>query len=202
MFGHNGKLGTLIADECQKIGYQIKPIPRDCLFQIDLAQNQIIVDVSSPIGTKKLIEALLFAKAYFPLIIGTTGDLPWNLIEEYKKYANVIVSSNFSVGINMVNSMLEHIDAESHSYWKADILDIHHMAKVDAPSGTAKKFKSILEAQQFKSVPIQSERIGNIVGTHTIHLDSEYEEVTINHNAKDRRLFAKGCIKLIKSLIS
>jgi 2-aminoadipate transaminase len=206
ILGCKGKLGSLIADECIKNSYNVFEIPRDCAIKLHIphdkidrsTEKNIVVDVSSPLGTKTLLEYLLEHKIYVTLIIGTTGELPIDLIEEYKKYANVHIKPNFSIGVNMIDSMLQTL--EPH-YWTADIYDLHHIAKKDAPSGTAKRFKTSMESAVDTEIKIKSERIGGVVGHHEINLESECETIKITHIAHDRRIFAKGCVQLIKQIL-
>lgn len=197
IIGANGKLGKLIVDECKKEGIHTVVILRGCTLNVNPFNKNIFVDVSSVRGTIELIETLMKNSMKYPLIIGTTGDLPTELIDAYSKTAKVKVSSNFSIGVNTVNSMLESV---SDDYWSAKIIDVHHAQKKDAPSGTAKKFKNILSDKISDEIDICSQRIGTIVGKHEIVLDSEYETISIVHNAKDRRVFAKGCVELIKQM--
>jgi 2-aminoadipate transaminase len=196
VLGGRGKLGTLIVEECAKCGYN--PIVlNDMNFSINKLHHNVFVDVSSPTGTKNLITAL-FEKDYMvPLIIGTTGDLPTDLIEEYGLIAPVTVVPNFSIGVTMLYDMLKHVPA---NYWNCHIEDIHHTKKLDAPSGTAKALANAIKNSSDISPQILSSRIGDVVGTHHIHFYTENEEVTISHVAKDRRLFAVGCVRLIKEI--
>lgn len=198
LLGCNGKLGSLIREDAKEQGYEVHEIPKGCDFSICEDAKNIVVDVSSATGTKTLIEKLLFNKIYIPLIVGTTGDLPMDLIDEYKKYTEVMIVPNFSVGVNMVDNMLKLV---SPSYWSAAIYDLHHERKKDAPSGTAKRFMSSLEPLVDSEILITSERKDDHVGHHTITLTSKYETVTITHTAFDRRLFARGCVELIKKMI-
>lgn len=199
LLGHSGKLGRLIKEECLSEKFTVVNIPKDCRFDLIPYGKHIVVDVSSPLGTKTLIEQLLKSKDDLPLIIGTTGDLPHDLIDEYKKCADVHVVPNFSIGVNMVDKMLQHVTPH---YWTSSIYDLHHEMKKDAPSGTAKRFKRTIESTtDTDNVGIVSERIGQHVGHHEIILSSPFETVTITHTATDRKLFAKGCVVLIKKIL-
>lgn len=199
LLGGNGRLGSLIANELkiQNIKYDL--LGRDFVLDESFKSNRLIIEVSSPIGTTYLLNQLLTLKYRIPLIIGTTGDLPNELINEYAKIAPVLVSSNFSVGINTINKMLEGI---LKNYWKsAEILDVHHVHKKDQPSGTAKTFGKKLDQKEI-SYQIESVREGEVVGFHRIVLKSDSETITIEHNASDRNIFAKGCIEYLKWIVN
>jgi 4-hydroxy-tetrahydrodipicolinate reductase len=195
ILGANGKLGRLICDELvmQNIKYQI--IGRDMIFNDNVDCNvDCIVDVSSADGTKNLLTKLLALNLSIPLIIGTTGILPYELITEYQKISQVVVCSNFSQGIKQINTLLENL---SQGYWlTAQIIDSHHQHKIDSPSGTAKSFKEILDK---KGIPtsIHSIREGSEIGYHQIILSASSEQITLSHQAMDRRIFAKGCVQYI-----
>ena len=107
VLGYNGRLGSLIIEELKNRSMKYKTIGRN--FELDhITSNNIIVDVSSPEGTKTLLEKLQEKKCYPRIIIGTTGDIPYKLIESYQ--GEIIVRSNFSEGVPLVLSFLEKFD--------------------------------------------------------------------------------------------
>lgn len=202
MLGYTGKLGNLIADEINKsdnlkIGGNIG---RDInIGEISDSNLNVIIDVSSPEGTTKLVTKLLENKKYYPLIIGTTGDLPIDLLEEYSKYAPVGISSNFSKGINQFKKIIEVIDRE---LWKPSMIEKHHCHKKDKPSGTAKTLMKLYgDEDKLNLGTIISVRKGEIIGEHELILDSENETIKIVHIAKSRKLFAVGALYWINQII-
>jgi 4-hydroxy-tetrahydrodipicolinate reductase len=74
------------------------------------------------------------------------------------------------------------------------IEETHHKEKKDAPSGTAKALKEIVESLGFTDVPIHSTRGGTVVGIHRVRFLGDGEEICLEHNAGDRRLFARGAL--------
>lgn len=190
--GFKGKLGLKIGEAIKKNNdlQMIEGIDRNYLLEfIDL--YSVIIDVSSPDGTTELITKLNQLKKNIPLIIGTTGNLPMNLIEEYSKKAPVAIVSNFSLGIPEFINILKHINKNN---WEISMIEKHHIHKKDAPSGTAKTIKNILN----KDIPIESIREGEIIGEHIILLKRDDEEIIIEHKAKNRDLFANGAINYAK----
>lgn len=189
-----GRLGGLIEKELQSTGYDFNIIDRNL-------QNigEIVIDVTSPEGTIKLIEKSLSLKKRPKLIIGTTGhsDVQLNKIKEYAKSAPVIYCSNFSDGIQNLIKMIRSLDFTIKSI---EIKDVHHIHKKDAPSGTAKLLKSELNKIYQIPIEINSERIGEVVGYHEIILNGDNETIKLVHNADDRNIFAKGALKMIEKI--
>lgn len=197
ILGSTGRLGTLIVKELEFLSIKFKTIDRN--FNLDgLQKYDIIVDVSSPEGTTKLLQKLMLNKYVYPkIIIGTTGDLPMELINSYSE--EIIIRSNFSEGIPLVLSFLDKIDK---NYWtKIEIKDFHHVNKKDAPSGTAKLIVKKLNSVGYDNVEIVSYREGDIIGIHEIVISNDIESITIKHTVTNRRIFALGCVNLICKLI-
>lgn len=196
VLGSTGRLGSFICSELENRLIKFKTINRN--FDLtELTMYDLIVDVSSPEGTKTLLEHLINNNCYPKIIIGTTGNLPHNLINTYP--GEIIVQSNFSEGIPLVLSFLNVIDK---NVWnKIEIKDFHHINKKDAPSGTAKTIKEKLNSIGFNDVLIDSYREGDIIGIHEIVISNDFESITIKHEAKDRKLFAIGCVNLICKVI-
>ena len=105
-------------------------------------------------------------------------------------------SSNFSLGIAELNTWLSSSAGKLHRLgFKVTVIETHHTQKKDSPSGTALTLKSTLEKSGFKSIPIESIREGDAVGTHRIRFESDGEVITLEHEAKDRSVFAQGAIE-------
>jgi 4-hydroxy-tetrahydrodipicolinate reductase len=158
--------------------------------------NVVIVDITSESGCKFLLENLIKNKIYYPLIIGTTGNLPIDLINEYSNNVPVAQISNFSDGISSILEILPKINLPNSNI---KILETHHKQKKDAPSGTAKTLANKIELSHSK---IFSAREGDVFGIHEIIYENENERITIIHESKNRNIFALGCIKWIEKIIS
>lgn len=135
-----------------------------------------------------------------PAVIGTTG---WASREaELKAIASqaglgVVASANFSVGVNLFQLLVA--DAArlmaARPEYEAWIYEMHHSAKLDAPSGTALLLKEAMAGAGFdRSIDIASTRAGKIPGTHTIGFDSPSDTIELTHIARDRRGFARGAL--------
>ena len=77
----------------------------------------------------------------------------------------------------------------------------HHSRKKDAPSGTALKLKSLVEAQLDREFSVSSTRAGNIPGTHTVGFDGPADQITLTHTARSREGFASGALVAAKWII-
>ena len=182
--GITGKLGSLIGDELQQ-----KNI---FFFSGKIDEADVIIDVTSPKGTEELINKLMDNPK--PLVIGTTGNLPYDIIKTYSKKAPVIIASNFSYGIPLLTNILEKT---KNDCWDVSIEETHHIHKKDAPSGTAINLAKAIG----KDIDIKSKREGEVFGIHEVVLDNEYEQLKFLHTAKSRKIFSVGSIRFIKWII-
>ncbi len=174
----------------------------------------VIIDFSYHTVTPEIAEYA--AEKKLPIVIATTGHTESekaSIIKASEKTA-VFWSGNLSLGIatlcdtvKRVLSVFDHADVE--------IIETHHNRKADAPSGTAlmlfdavKEVRSDAEASCGRSgkrekneVGIASVRSGNIVGIHEVRICTDYEQITLKHEAFDRALFADGAIKAAEYII-
>ena len=202
IFG-SGRLGTLIYSklsdnklsdnnaEAQKYNVLTRNFKNEII-------GDIIIDVTTPEATIDLIRFLNENNLHKKIIIGTTGHTleEINLIKEYAQHNAVIYCPNFSNGIQNLIKMIRSLDKV---WYYAHILDVHHVHKKDAPSGTAKLLKLELEKLGIHT-NIESHRQGEVVGTHIITLKGDNEELILTHRAENRDIFASGCINLIEKI--
>jgi 4-hydroxy-tetrahydrodipicolinate reductase len=85
--------------------------------------------------------------------------------------------------------------------YSIEIIEAHHKAKKDAPSGTAKKFAQILADTAKKEIPTHAIRLGDIIGDHTIIFCGNSERIEIKHQAHSRDLFALGALKAARWVV-
>lgn len=204
LFGY-GKLGKLIAGELERSNIKYKQITRELnLTHINILnfKSHVIIDVSSPEGTIRLLDAF-YEKMILPkLIIGTTGHTEEQMekIKNYAKCAPVFYCSNFSQGIQGLINVIHGLSFIPNSI---TIREIHHKEKKDAPSGTAKLLKTHLE-MKYPEIDndIDSIRTGDEVGTHIIKFDMGGETIELTHRALDRKIFATGCISLLDKILT
>jgi len=156
----------------------------------------VAIDFTTPSAVLHNIEAC--ARLKKNIVVGTTG---W--YGEMSRVQTLVNQSgsgfvwgpNFSFGVNLFFEIAKvAAEALKHGYG-GSIEELHHVHKKDAPSGTAVKIQQVLEQSGGKKLAIASIREGDIPGTHTIFLDSEFDSLTLTHAAKSRRGFAEGAVK-------
>lgn len=129
-----------------------------------------------------------------PVVTGSTGFIwPENADKDIVSN-NVawVTASNFSLGMQLVHYAITQLSQapELLGDLTASIHEIHHIHKKDSPSGTALKWQEWYGAE----VNITSEKIGETIGDHKLTLDTPTETITIQHVAKDRKIFAAGAL--------
>ncbi|MBU0547777.1 MAG: 4-hydroxy-tetrahydrodipicolinate reductase [Candidatus Omnitrophica bacterium] len=165
----------------------------DGLFLVD-----VLVDFTLPEAVDEHLDYV--AKYRKALVLGTTGlsDAQKNKIEEIAKIVPIIFSPNMSIGVNVLFSILPEIANNLGPDYNVEIVEAHHKAKKDAPSGTAKKIAEIIAQTTKKNIPTHSIRLGDIFGDHTIVFCGNSERIEIKHQAHSRDLFAVGALKAAK----
>lgn len=185
------KKGTpMIGKELGKLKISSSP---DGLFLVD-----VFIDFTAPEAS---IENLDYAAKYKKaLVLGTTGfnDGQIKKIHDIAKTVPVVFSPNMSIGVNVLFSVLPEITKRLGPDYNIEIVEAHHKAKKDAPSGTAKKMAEVLAAVSKKDIPTHAIRLGDIVGDHTVIFCGNSERIEIRHQAHSRDLFALGALKAAK----
>jgi len=134
------------------------------------------------------------------LVLGTTGLNPEQVKkgEEVSKVIPVVYSPNMSIGVNTLFSILPEIARKLGPDYHVEIVEAHHSAKKDAPSGTAKKLAQVITDVTHREIPTHAIRLGDIVGDHTVIFCGNSERIEIKHQAHTRDLFVAGAIKAAK----
>ena len=209
-----GKMGKMIEHVALSKGHTIS-------FKVDI-DNIADLDKISPANTDVAIEFTTPHTAFanvskclnngVALVCGSTG---WNdkLPEAQKickeKNAAFLWTSNFSIGVNLFFKLNQQLAKLMHGIegYEPSITEIHHIHKLDAPSGTAVTLAEGLlanysEKTEWKlapdysstALPITAERIGEVPGTHIIKYNSEVDYIEITHCAKGRQGLALGAV--------
>ena len=143
--------------------------------------------------------ALACVRAGVPVVIGTTGwydRLPEVVDAVHSAGGSLVWAPNFSVGVVLMSALVEAAGRLFRdSGFDAHMLETHHAAKLDAPSGTALALSKAYESGSGAGLPITSVRVGHVPGTHALALDGAYEQVRLVHEARDRRVFAEGALR-------
>ncbi|MBR3527435.1 MAG: 4-hydroxy-tetrahydrodipicolinate reductase [Bacteroidales bacterium] len=163
-----------------------------------VAKNCVCIDFTTPDAIRANYRFI--AENFGAAVIGTTG---WNDIEaDVKQYfavqgTTLIYASNFSIGVNLLFAAADNLAKMAARFggYKPAIEEIHHIHKLDAPSGTAKSLAAIVDAQMGCQTPIESKRIGEVPGTHILTLESACDRITLSHEAFSREGLAAGAIE-------
>lgn len=163
----------------------------------------VLIEFTTPLATLDNLEACV--QYGVPIVIGTTGLEPDQIAvvkKESEKIA-VILSSNMSIGVNIVFKLTEMAAAKCGRSYGIRMTEAHHIHKKDAPSGTAKTLSEIAEKASGQKVQdIQAIREGEIIGDHSVFFESPEDIITISHHAKSRDIFAKGALTAAKFLVN
>ncbi len=170
--------------------------PLEGLKKEELTGIDLFFEFTEPGVSKNNIKLICGAKKGARIVSGTTG---WDVSEikdmVISSKAMLLHSSNFSIGINNINSILGTVSASLNKTkgFKASITEYHHKNKKDSPSGTAKMLAATIE-DKGQSCPITSIREGEYPGIHIIKFNSEFETVEIKHEVCSRRVFCVGAV--------
>ena len=147
-----------------------------------------------------------------PLIVATTGysDETLRKMEETAKEIPVLLSSNMSLGVNLLNDILERIVPVLYGNYDIEVIEKHHNKKVDSPSGTAKTLIETIERSCPEEMIEQYGREGNSkrekneIGIHSLRggtIVGEDEIIEIKHTAMSKKIFAMGALKAARFLV-
>jgi 4-hydroxy-tetrahydrodipicolinate reductase len=216
-----GKMGHIIekiaTDRGHQIVLRIDALNPEDLTSENLQKADVAIDFSTPGSVLNNIDACF--EASVPVVVGTTGwydHLPE--LEGRCRTGNktMLYASNFSVGVNVffyVNKMLARI-MNRYPQYEVQVEEIHHTQKLDSPSGTAITIAEGIVGQLERKTEwinelvgddrdviarpeqllIESHRIEEVPGTHTVIYSSEVDEIELKHTAHSRTGFALGAV--------
>ena len=201
----DGKMGRAIVDLARERGYAVtktlgavenadgRAITRD-----SLGDAEVVIEFTEPSAAAANIVAAV--RAGYPVVTGTTG---WS--RDLERVSRAVVESNgalvhapnFSVGVNLFLAIAAAAGRfmRAAPEFDAAIVETHHAAKKDAPSGTAIALERAVAAALGRAVPITSVRTGHVPGTHELSFDGAFEQIRLSHTARDRRVFADGALR-------
>ena len=203
-----GKMGKVIERIALKRGHEIV-LRKNISDTFEGLENaDVAIDFSAPDAAVSNISTCF--NSGIPIVSGTTG---W--LDEYENIVTLcnekkgafLYGSNFSLGVNIffeLNNYLAKIMSKFNQY-KVELEEIHHLQKLDAPSGTAISLANgIIQNSNYKNwslekgnpneIFIDAKRIDNVPGTHTVSYNSEVDLIEIKHVAHNREGFALGAV--------
>jgi 4-hydroxy-tetrahydrodipicolinate reductase len=228
--GITGRMGRLLAEEVPAADATLiggigrpgssRPGPDGVALLPDIAAlaevSDVVIDFTHAAAAGPNAAAL--AKAGKPWVLGTSGLSASDeaAVERAAGSIPVVYASNFSAGVNLVLALAERMGAAlpAESY-DAEIVEMHHRQKVDAPSGTAIgmgravasgrgiRLEDVMEsgrhghsgARKTGAIGFAALRGGQVVGEHSLIFASATEHIVLSHRAFDRRAFATGAVR-------
>jgi 4-hydroxy-tetrahydrodipicolinate reductase len=158
----------------------------------------VAIDVS--VAEAVVNHAHLCFDAGVPLVIGVTGwqeHVPVVAAAADAADGAVLIAPNFSIGATLFTAAVADAARKFSRAlgFDAAIVETHHAMKKDAPSGTARSLAEAVLVSRGADVPVSSVRVGHVPGVHTLVLDAPFEQITLTHEARDRRVFADGALR-------
>ena len=197
-----GKMGHMIESIARERGHEIVSIiDQNNLEEFEsnaFASADVAIEFTTP---QTAADNILRAwKAGVPVVCGTTG---WD-VEAMRREATrregdgigLMWSSNYSIGVNILFALNRQLAKfmEAYPEYTPHMTEVHHIHKLDAPSGTAKTLQEAIGDDRLKIKDIESIREGEVAGIHTVVWDSEIDTISISHSAKSRKGFALGAV--------
>ena len=180
-----------------------------------LSNVEVVIDFSVASASAKLLP--LCAGQHIPMVVGTTGfDAETRAgLERAAERVPIVFAPNYSQGVNALYFLAARATELLGPTFDAEIVEIHHRHKVDAPSGTAVRLGEVVAvakqldperavshgrsghvgARPLEEVGVMALRGGDVVGEHTLYLVGEGERIELTHRATDRSIFARGAVR-------
>ena len=190
-------MGHMVEKELAKRGIQLVEASENITATDPaVARECVCIDFTTPDAFKANYRFI--AQNFKAAVIGTTG---WHTIEADVKRAfteagtPMIYASNFSLGVNALFAAVEKVGTMlKDNGYTPSIEEVHHIHKLDAPSGTAITLGKLVEDTLGEKPEITSVREGEVPGIHTVTLDSSVDKLTLRHEAYSREGLAKGAV--------
>lgn len=205
-----GKMGRALAALAPERGFRVvaelDPARADYagITRESLRGAQVAIEFTTPQAAPANVRAC--AAAGCPVVVGTTGwyeQLPAVAADVERSGGAILTAPNFSIGV----AVFDRVVAEAARLFAqldgfdAHLVETHHAAKKDAPSGTAGALAKTASAALGRAIPVTSIRVGHVPGTHEVVFDAPFEQVRLVHEARDRRVFAEGALVAARWLV-
>jgi 4-hydroxy-tetrahydrodipicolinate reductase len=213
--GYRGRMGQAIAETATEAGHQITgKIDLGDDLKTALAQSDVVIDFSFHNVTRGVFE--IAAELGKPIICGTTGHTQEEkaALAEIAKVVPTVWAGNFSIGVNLLCYLTEKAAEILPLSYNAEITEMHHRLKKDAPSGTALMLaESVLGPRDLsyddiqhgregvpgergeREVGMHSLRGGDVVGDHSVIFADIGERIELSHKASSRAIFSRGAVR-------
>lgn len=197
-----GKTGSLVDEIARERGHTVRVLEIDensdgrGLDESRVDGIDVLVDFTTPHAVLRNIERCAALKKN--LVVGTTGwydELPRvrQLVET--SGMGLVYAANFSIGVNLFFDIVRAAAPALRYGYSGLFVETHHTQKKDAPSGTAIALQQVAKQAGGAELPISSVREGDVMGIHTLTLESPADVITLTHDARSRRGFAEGAVR-------
>jgi len=193
--GAAGRMGATVCEAVEAAGDmeltgRADPALGSALADV-LGDADVVVDFTTPDTALDNARACLQAGVH--VVIGTTGFDPAAL--QGVGSANAFVAPNFAIGAVL---MMRFAAEAARHMLAAEIVELHHDGKLDAPSGTAARTASLMRDAGGRDVPVHSVRLPGLVAHQEVILGGEGETLTIRHDSLDRSSFMPGVLLAVR----
>lgn len=190
-------MGHMVEDVLKRRGIELVCASEDvCSIPDDVAAGCVCIDFTTPEAFRANYPVI--ARKFKAAVVGTTGwnDIAPDVFAAFEAAGTPMVwASNFSIGVNAFFAAVERAcQVLKDKGYTPRVDEIHHIHKLDAPSGTAKSIGSIISAAMGIEPEIGAQRIGEVPGIHTATFTSDVDKLVFTHEAFSRQGFAEGAV--------
>lgn len=224
LLGASGRMGQAIAHCAAAADAEVTVMPpARAALQLSTGCADVLIDFSSPAATLAALPQCVALG--LPMVVGTTGFTPpqQQQIEQAAQRIAIVQAANMSVGVVLLQALVERAaQALAADQWDAEILEMHHRDKVDAPSGTARALGQALArgreqalddtacwsrqgatgARKPGEIGFASLRGGSVVGEHRVIFAGQGERLELAHQAENRSIFAMGALRAARFVVT
>jgi len=222
LIGAKGRMGQAITTAAPETDAAIVwPLDQGDDLAAGIQKADAVIDFSFHNTTAEVIRLCTAARK--PLVVGTTGHSAEEKVALLREAAKTacVWSGNYSVGVNLLFALTQRAASVLGSDYDAEVVEMHHRFKKDAPSGTAAHLLEIilqerkLTAKALRhgregitgertstEVGIHSLRGGDVIGDHTVIFAALGERIELTHKASDRSIFARGALRAAHWIVS
>jgi 4-hydroxy-tetrahydrodipicolinate reductase len=224
LVGAHGRMGRRLDALAREAGFEVRlRVDREGpeLATSLTSEIAVIIDFSHASEAPRTVAAAV--QAGCPCVLGTTGLTPEAeaAVRSAARAIPLVWAPNFSVGVTVLTHLVAQAARQLGEGWDLEIVETHHRAKVDAPSGTALGLATAAAEARGWSLPavaahgregqtgarpaaqigLHAVRGGSVVGDHTVALLGAGETLTLGHQALDRDIFARGALRAARWLL-
>lgn len=171
-----------------------------------VADSDVLIDFSLPATNGEVLAAV--SKQRTPLVCGVSGLDPAQMaaLRNAAKDIPIVFDRNMSLGVTVLSDLVKRAARSLGPEYLAEIHEVHHVHKIDSPSGTALQLgESITAARATNGPPdairYEVERRGEVPGDHTVILSSPTETLSLSHSVTSRAVFAIGALRAARWVV-